>query len=57
MKSLKDQRCLEENGRNSRTLSIPTFSPDSSRCSTVSWTASAPEPMRMTTFSASSAPK
>jgi hypothetical protein len=46
----------DENGRYSRTLSTPTFSPWATRCSTVSWAVSAPEPIIMITRSASGAP-
>ena len=44
-------------GRYSRTFSTPTFSPCAIRCSTVSCTVSAPEPMSTMTRSASGAPK
>ncbi len=44
------------NGRYSRTFTTPTFSPRPARASTVSSAASAPEPMRTITRSASGAP-
>ena len=43
-------------GRYRRTFTMPTFSPWAVRCSTVSSAASAPEPIRITTRSASGAP-
>ena len=50
------RKCWIENGRYSRTLSSPTFSPCAVSASTASCAVSAPEPISSTTRSASGAP-
>jgi hypothetical protein len=49
-------KCSTEKGRYRRTLTTPTFSPRVARYSTVSWAASAPEPINTITRSASGGP-
>ena len=49
-------KCSTEKGRKRRTFKTPTFSPRAVRYSTASCAASAPEPIRTTTRSASGAP-
>ena len=49
-------KCSRENGRYRRTFSTPTFSPFAISHSTASCVTSAPEPITMTTRSASGCP-